>query len=293
MAELKSPAVAILGTGVMGAGMARNALRAGLEVRAWNRTRERAEPLADEGATIVGSAAEAAAGADLVVTILSDVDAVLDVMDGDDGALAAADDGAIWVQASTVGIDGTDRCAELAGRRGTAFVDAPVLGTRQPAEQGKLVVLASGPDDARESCQPFFDAIGQRTVWLGAAGAATRLKLVTNTWVVTLVEGLAETMALADALEIPKERFLEAIEGGALDIPYAHMKGKLMIERSFDTSFALRLAAKDARLVSEAAERHGADLPLPRLVAERLAEGVERGHGDEDLAATYLTSAPE
>jgi 3-hydroxyisobutyrate dehydrogenase len=292
MADFKKPVVAILGTGTMGLGMARNALRAGFEVRAWNRTRERAEPLAADGAAIASSAGEAAAGADLVVTMLSDADAVLDVAGGDDGALAAAGGGALWVQTSTIGLDGFDRCAELADRRGVPLVDAPVLGTKQPAEEGKLVVLASGPDDARERCDPFFEAVGQRTLWLGPVGAGTRLKLVVNTWIVTVVEGLAETLALADALEVPSESFLEAVDEGPLDLPYARMKGRMMIERSFEPSFALSLAAKDARLVAEAAERCGVDLPLPRLVAERMARGVEEGHGDEDLAATYLTSAP-
>jgi 3-hydroxyisobutyrate dehydrogenase len=293
MPEARKPVVAILGTGTMGLGMARSALRAGLEVRAWNRTLERAEPLAADGATVAPTPAEAASGADLVVTMLSDADAVLDVMERDDGGLAGARDDALWVQTSTIGLDGTERCIELAERRGVALVDAPVLGTKQPAEEGKLVVLASGPEEARERCEPFFDAIGQRTLWLGPAGAGTRLKLVVNTWIVTLVEGLAETMALADALGMPKERFLEAIEGGPLDLPYAQLKGRMMIERSFEPSFSLRLAAKDARLVAEAAERCGVELPLPKLVAERMARGVEAGHGDEDLAATYLTSAPD
>ncbi|MEA2375959.1 MAG: 3-hydroxyisobutyrate dehydrogenase, partial [Thermoleophilaceae bacterium] len=222
---------------------------------------------------------------------LSDAGAVLAVMEGDDGGLAGAGDGAVWVQMSTIGIDAIERCAELAEGRGIDLVDAPVLGTRKPAEDGQLVVLASGPDDARERCEPLFDAVGQRTMWLGPAGAGSRLKLVVNAWLVSVLEGLAETLALAGGLGLDPKLFLEAIEGGGMDLPYAHLKGKAMIERSFEPSFALKLAAKDADLVVAAAERNGLDLPALRTIAERLSQGVDAGHGDEDMAATYLTSA--
>jgi 3-hydroxyisobutyrate dehydrogenase len=289
VAESAKPAVAVLGTGIMGAGMTRSALRAGLPVRAWNRTRERAEPLSEDGAEVVDSVAQAVEGADLVVTMLSDGDAVLAVAEA---ALDAAGEDALWLQMSTIGIASHERCAELAARHGVELVDAPVVGTKQPAEQGKLTVLASGPDAARERCEPLFDAVGQRTIWLGAAGAGTRLKLVINSWIVSLIEGLAETLATADALDVDKRQFLEAIEGGPLDLPYAQLKGGMMIERSFDPQFSLELAAKDARLAVEALEAHGLDLPLARAIATRLQEGVDAGHGGEDMAATYLTSLP-
>jgi 3-hydroxyisobutyrate dehydrogenase len=286
------PVIAFLGTGIMGLPMARRAVLARFAVRAWNRTLEKAKPLVDDGATMASSPAEAVAGADVIVTMLSDADAVVSVMEGEHGGLAAAADGAVWAQMSTIGIEGTERCLELAERRGIDMLDAPVLGTRQPAENGELVVLASGPDAARDRCQPLFDAVGQRTMWLGPAGTGTRLKLVMNSWIVSVVEGLAETIALAQGMGLDPQLFLEAIRGGGLDMPYAHMKGTAMIEQSFEPSFPLRLAAKDADLVVRAAERHGLDLPVLREIAERLAQGVEAGHGDEDLAATYRTSAP-
>ena len=117
------------------------------------------------------------------------------------------------------------------------------------------------------------------------------MKLVLNCWLVTLVEGLAETLALARGLGLDPSLFLEAIAGGPLDLPYAQLKGKLMLAEEFPASFKLRLAAKDARLVVEAAERAGLDLPLAETIAGRLERGVELGHGDEDMAATYQTSA--
>jgi 3-hydroxyisobutyrate dehydrogenase len=285
--------VAVLGAGgTMGFPIAGNLARAGREVRAWNRSRGKAEPLTEDGALISGTPAEAATGAGVVLTMLADTDAVLAAMDGPDGALPAIDPAAIWLQMSTIGEDGTRRCAELAAGRGIAFADAPVLGTRQPAEQRKLVVLASGPHGARPRLQPVFDAIGQKTIWVGEAGAGTRLKLVTNSWVLAVVEAGAETIALAEGLGLDPALLFEALEGGTLDLPYLRLKGKAMAARDFEPAFRLSLAAKDAGLVTDAAGRRGLDLPLLRTIAERLAEGA-REHGDKDFSATFLTSAPD
>jgi 3-hydroxyisobutyrate dehydrogenase len=193
---------------------------------------------------------------------------------------------------STIGEEATEWCAGLAGRYDVVFVDAPVLGTRQPAEQGQLVVLESGPPEARPRVQPVFDAIGHRTIHAGPAGAGTTLKLVTNSWVLAVVEAGAETIALAEGLGIDPTLFFQAIEGGPLDLPYLRMKGRAIAERDFTPSFRLRLAAKDADLVEDAALHHGLNLPLLDVVARRLGEGASE-HGDQDLSATYLTSAPE
>ncbi|HEY0343717.1 MAG TPA: NAD(P)-dependent oxidoreductase [Solirubrobacteraceae bacterium] len=288
-----SPAetIAVLGAGgTMGRPMARNLARSGFSVRAWNRSGEKAQALADDGVELCATPAEAAAGATVILTMLSDADAVLAVMDGADGALAGASTGAVWLQMSTIGIDATERCAELARRHGLALVDAPVLGTKQPAEQGDLVILASGPDELRERLAPIFDAVGKRTMWLGAAGAGTRLKIAVNAWILTIVEGAAETLALAEGLGLDPSLVLDAVSGGPLDLPYLQMKGKAMIERNFEPSFRLALAAKDAALVEEAAERYGLDLPLIATLRRRLEAGVSQ-HGDEDMSATFLTAS--
>jgi 3-hydroxyisobutyrate dehydrogenase len=283
--------VAILGTGIMGAPMARNLAEAGMSVRAWNRSREKAEALAEHGVAVADSPAEAVAGADVVVTVLADGHAVESVVT-DGGALAAMGDDAVWSQMSTVGLKDTDRLSRLAAQRGVAYVDAPVLGTRQPAEQGALVVIAAGPRQALERCRPVFDAIGSKAIELGEVGEATRLKLAVNTWVIGVVESLAETIALARGLDVDPRRFLEAIEGGPLDCGYAHLKGDLMLEGSFEPpAFPLRLAAKDARLLLEAAEAAGLDLPLARAVRGQFERAAEDGHGEEDLAAVYRTLA--
>jgi 3-hydroxyisobutyrate dehydrogenase len=275
----------------MGLPMARNIARAGLEVRAWNRSRERAEPLTEDGIEVLDTARGAAAGATTILTIVSEADAVISTMEGADGALAGADAGATWLQMSTIGIEGTERCAALADEADLVLVDAPVVGTKKPAEEGKLTVLASGPAGMRERCAPVFDAVGQATWWLGEAGTGTRMKLVINAWLVTLIEGLGETIAFAEGIDIEPAQFLEVIEGGPVDTDYAQLKGKMMIERSFEPSFKLSLAAKDAGLVLEAAKRHHLDLPMLEAIKSRLAQAAGE-HGDHDMAATFLTSAP-
>ena len=290
--------VAVLGAGgTMGFAMARNIARAGIAVRAWNRTRAKAEPLAADGAYIADTPADAATGAGIVLTMLTDADTVITVMECAEGALPVMADSdqpdhPIWLQMSTIGEEATEWCTGLAGRYGVGFVDAPVLGTRQPAEQGQLVVLESGPEEARPRVQPVFDAIGHRTIRVGEAGAGTRLKLVTNSWVLAVVEAGAETIALAEGLGLDPALFFQAIETGPLDLPYLRTKAQAMTERDFTPSFRLRLAAKDADLVTDAAWQHGLDLPLLELIARRLGQGAGE-HGDEDVSATYLTSAPE
>jgi 3-hydroxyisobutyrate dehydrogenase len=290
MASANDTTVAVLGAGgTMGLAMARNIARAGMSIRAWNRTADKAHPLRDDGAEVLDTPAEAARGAGVVLTMLSDADAVLAATEGDDGWLAGAGEGVVWLQMSTIGEEGIGRCAALARERGIDLVDAPVLGTKQPAEQGKLVVLAAGSEDVRDRVQPIFDAVGQRSMWVGEAGKATLLKMVVNSWIVTVTEGGAETIALAEGLGIDPQLFFEAIEGGGLDLPYLRMKGKAILERDFTPSFKLALAAKDARLVEEAAERRHLDLPMLATIAERMTEGA-REHGEEDMCATYLTS---
>lgn len=262
--------IAVLGTGIMGAPMARNLASAGHEVRAWNRTSAKAEGL---GATVCATASEAVQGVDVLITMLSDGPTVAAVMQD----LHPPDD-AIWWQASTVGVDWADTLGEH-------YVDGPVMGTRKPAEDGKLTVLASGP--GREQLGDVFDAVAAKVIDLGdTIGAGQRMKLVGNSWVLGLVEALAETIALAERLDVDPRDFLQMIEGGLMDTPYARLKGEPMIAREFPPSFPLALAAKDAGLITDAAP----DLPLPKLVREQMLRAVEAGHGDEDMAATFMAS---
>lgn len=280
----------VLGTGIMGAGMARNLVRAGHAVTVWNRTAQKARPLADDGADVADDPAAAVAGAQVVVTMLFDADSVAEVMDR---ALPALPAGAVWVQAATVGLDGTARLVALAGRHGVAFVDAPVLGTRKPAEDGMLTVLASGPPHLRAAVEPVFEAIGARTVWVGdVAGAAHRLKLVANSWVLALTAATAQAVALAEGLGVPPRAFLDTIAGGPLDSGYAQVKGAAMIAGDFAPSFGVDGAAKDARLIAEAAEGAGVDSGLARALAQSYRSAADGRDGQVDMAAVVQAFRP-
>lgn len=166
---------------------------------------------------VAQSPVETTEGADFLVTMLADADAIEASLG--DGALDNLSANGMWLQMSTVGEEGNERLAWLADERSVAYVDAPVLGTKQPAEQGQLIVLASGPKEVREKCEPVFGAVGSKTVWLGEAGAGSRLKLVVNNWIVGLLGVLAETVALARATGVDPAKFLEVIEGGPLGLP--------------------------------------------------------------------------
>ncbi|MGW2649647.1 NAD(P)-dependent oxidoreductase [Streptomyces sp. NPDC001393] len=288
------PTVSVLGTGIMGAAMARNLCRAGLEVRAWNRTREKAEPLAADGARIAGTPAEAVAGADVVLTMLYDGKTVLDVMRE---AAPGLRPGTVWAQCTTAGIELITALAAFAGEHGLVFYDAPVLGTRQPAEAGQLTVLAAGPEEGRRTVAPVFDAVGARTVWTGSdagAGSASRLKLVANSWVLAATAAAGEVLALARALGVDPQGFFDLIEGGPLDMGYLRAKSALVLDGKLTPpSFAVATAEKDARLIVQAGERGGVRLDVAAAAAERFARAAAQGHADEDMAAAYFASFGE
>ena len=278
-----STTVAVLGTGIMGAGMTRSLLREGLEVTVWNRSTDKAKPLADDGARVAETAADAVADADVVITMLFDTDAVAQTIEP---ALPRFRDGAVWVQASTVGIEGTDRLAALARDAGVDYLDTPMLGTKAPAENGQLVVLASGPSSLRDTVAPVFDAIGSRTQWVSETiGDASRLKLAINAWIGVMVNGIAQSIALARGLGVDPQQFLDAVDGGAVNAPYVQLKGKAMIDGEYTPSFELDGVIKDTDLITAALREAGVDTTLATAVRDRLAAASADGHGAQDMAA--------
>lgn len=286
--------VGVLGTGIMGAAMARNLVGAGHAVRVWNRTRAKAEPLAADGAEVVDTAAEAVRDADAILTMLYDGGTVLEVMRE---AAPAARAGAVWAQSTTAGLDTVPELAALAREHGLLFYDAPVLGTKQPAEAGKLTVLAAGPADGRDAVTPVFDAVGARTVWTGEDGAAatsTRLKLVANSWVIAATAATGEALALAKGLGVDPRGFFDLISGGPLDMGYLHAKAALILDDELlPPSFAVTTAEKDARLIVAAGESCGVRLDVAAASAERFARAAAQGHGAQDMAAAYFASFDE
>ncbi len=265
--------LAVLGTGIMGGPMARNLAAAGHEVTVWNRTRAKAEGL---GATVAATPGEAVAGAEAMVTMLTDGPAV-------EATVPELDPDTLWVQMSTVGADDTARFAA----RHPRFVDAPVLGSKPQAEAGELLVLGAG----RERPDELFDAVASRVLWLAdEPGAGTGLKLVVNLWMMNLVENLAETFALAEAVGVDPALFLDAIQGRPMDSPYAHMKPEKILSGDFSPAFKLTHATKDVRLALDAARSAGVELAFGKAALERYERAIELGHGDDDACAVWFAS---
>jgi 3-hydroxyisobutyrate dehydrogenase len=281
------PSVAVLGTGRMGAPIARNLLGAGFPVTVWNRNPDAAAPIAEAGATIASSPAGAVRGADVVITMVADGDAVRQTMSGPAGALETLRRGCVWIQMGTIGIEWTDRFARMTAERGVEFVDAPVSGSDGPAGEGSLIVLGSGPEEIRAQVQPIFDAVGRTTLWLGPAGNGSRLKLVLNNWLAAQIESLAETIAFTEALGLDSRLFVEAIDGEPLGSPYAVTKAGAMIAGDYAPGFALRLALKDVGLALEAARAHDLELPVTSAVAWRFEQASAHGHANDDVASVF------
>ena len=282
--------IAVLGTGTMGAPMARNLLRAGFGVRVWNRTVAKAAALAADGAQPARTAAAAAANADVLITMLADGAAVEQVTAGPTGAPSVLRPGAIWIQMSTVGVQWCDRLAELADCHGVRYVDAPVSGSAGPAARGELEILASAADSARVLAEPIFDVLGRRTVWLPRRGDGSRLKLALNNWLAVLVEGMAETLTFVGALGLEPHVMLASITGGPLASEYALAKGLAMLDRDFAPGFPLRHAAKDAELALHAADQHAVHLPLTDALLPRWRAAIANSHGGDDVASAVTAA---
>ncbi len=282
--------VAVLGIGTMGHGMAASTLRAGIPTIVWNREPKATRDLADRGAEVADTAADAARRAAIVVTMVTDADAVMSIAH-DQGMLAALEPGTIWAQMSTIGVAGLERVAAIAEneRPDITFVDAPVSGSKEPAEQGQLTIFASGPAAARVRVTPLFDALGRRTIWIGPVGTGTRLKLVNNTWLAFGAEAVDASVALAHRLGIETAVVVDALAGGPLVSSWQAAKLQRILAWDFSPQFPLSLALKDVHLALEAADedRFAALAGL----ADEWQRVVDQGLGDQDL--TVMTRALE
>jgi 3-hydroxyisobutyrate dehydrogenase len=290
MSKENLPGVALLGTGGMGARMARNLLDASFEVRVWNRTRDKAEALTDHGATVAESPEAAVADADVVLSSLYDGAALRAVVDAAAPSLQA---GAVWADLSTLGVEDVKPVAERVRASRATYVDAPVQGALPLAEQGELLIYAAGPASAAPVLEPVFEVLGRRTDWVDeseGSTAAAAVKLVVNGWLFALTTASAEAVALAQGLGVDPERFRAAIAGGPLDNGWAQLKSEAILEENFAPLFPVAAALKDSDLIAAAAASAGVRLDLAKAVRERFARASDQGHADDDMVATYFAS---
>jgi 3-hydroxyisobutyrate dehydrogenase len=283
--------VAVIGLGIMGSAMARNVVAAGFPTTVWNRSASAAAPLVELGATSAERAEDAVREADVVITMLPDAAAVTSVMI-DGHVLEVLAPGALWAQMGTIGVQATiDLAAAVqSARPDVLFVDAPVSGSKGPAEQAQLLVLASGPDEAAEVVDPVFAALGRKTQWVGPAGAGSRLKLVVNGWLAFLVEGAAETLALADRVGIGHDELTAALEGGPLASGLGMAKLAKMVSGHYDPEFPLAWALKDVDLCN--AEAGEPPLPVLSAISQQWHVAVDQGLGRQDISAARRALQP-
>jgi 3-hydroxyisobutyrate dehydrogenase len=279
--------IAVLGTGTMGGIFARRLLAAGMQVSVWDLNHAAAAKLAEAGAAVAERVEDAVAQADVVLTMVPTIASIEETMPR---ALAAMKQDAIWLQMSTIGVEGTQRAYKLAGekRADVVFVDAPVSGSKTPAENGKLLILASGPATALDVLAPVFDVLGQKTMRWERVGAGSQMKLVMNTWLAVLGEGMAETATLAQSLDLPLEDFAACLSSTQLNAPWALTKLQKIQQNTFDAEFALGLATKDVHLALDAAAHAKAKLPVVESLAAQWDRALQAGYGDRDVIGAYL-----
>ncbi len=271
----------LLGVGLMGSAMAARMVDQGIEVLAWDRSAEHVRALA--GVEVADTPGAVVVGTPTVITMLPTAEVVLAVVEP---LLASWPDGTIWVQMSSVGASEADHLSEIAEQHGVTLVDAPVSGSTRPALEGRLTILASGRDSARQQLAPVFAALGQKVMWVGPAGMGSRLKLAANHWMIASITALAETMHLCEAMGLDQQELARLLDGGPLGSPYVIEKLGEMRRHEYPAGFPVRLALKDLELVHEVQASAGIHMPVLEAALDRFQAAAET-LGDEDAAAVY------
>ncbi|MDR7342470.1 3-hydroxyisobutyrate dehydrogenase [Pantoea alhagi] len=278
------PAVAVLGLGAMGHAFAANLVKNDFQVAGWNRTRARGDDLAAAGMQLCDEPQQAAAQAEVVVAMLSDGATTESVLQQITPALKP---NAVFCQMGTIGVEATDRLvAQLAAARpDVVYIDAPVSGTKAPAENAQILILASGDRQRAADLEPVFAAISKGARWLGEAGAGSRMKLVVNAWLIAMMQGLAESTSLAQQFGFTPDDLWSVLEGGPLAAPYAKVKLDTIKGGDYTPQMQLTWALKDAQLALSAAE----DQSMPGLqhIAKLWQQAIDAGYGEQDLAVIY------
>ncbi|HEY0395681.1 MAG TPA: NAD(P)-dependent oxidoreductase [Candidatus Elarobacter sp.] len=287
---MTTESIALLGTGTMGSAFARRLLGSRMPVRVWDVSHGAAARLAGAGAEVADTPEDAVRDAAVVITMVPTIASIQDTMPR---TLPAMRPGAIWLQMSTIGVEGTERAIALARehRPDVVFVDAPVSGSKAPAEEGSLLILASGPPAALHALAPIFAVLGRKTMHWDDAGTGSRMKLVLNTWLAVLGEGIAETAALAQSLRVSLDDVSACLSSTALNAPWALAKLDKIERYAFDPDFSLALATKDLHLALDGAARGHQRLPLAESIRVQWDGALAAGLGNRDVAGAYLALA--
>ncbi|MEG6589233.1 NAD(P)-dependent oxidoreductase [Paenibacillus barengoltzii] len=277
--------IGFIGLGTMGAPMASNLLRAGYPVTVYNRTASKAAPLTELGATVAASPKEAAAGADVVITMVSNDDSIIEVYEGDNGVLAGIRSGTTVIDCSTISPALVQRLAKQIAALGSTFLDAPVTGSSPAAIDGTLVFMVGGSAETLAQVMDLFDTMGKKVLHMGDNGSGAVAKLAHNTIVGINNLALAEGFAIAAKSGLPADRFLELVQLGSAGSKAAELKGRKIIEHDFTNQFSLALMLKDLKLASSLTDGSGIPAPMLNLAKSLFQAGQTQGFGDEDLSS--------
>ncbi|NGZ75664.1 NAD(P)-dependent oxidoreductase [Saccharibacillus alkalitolerans] len=280
--------LAWIGTGYMGLPMARNLLAAGYSVRVYNRTAEKARPLEEKGAELAASPKEAAQDAEAVFVMLTKGSAVENVLEGEGGLLAGLPEGTFVINMSTISPGEAREFARRVGEAGGVYVDAPVSGSVAPAENGQLVILAGGPEEAVNRCMPFFDVLGKKTIVFGEVGAGSSAKLSINLLLGVVAQGISEALLIGEAAGLQREQLIEMIGESAVSTPMLSAKKNMWMNEEFPAAFMVGLLSKDLGLLTAEAQHEGIELPLAEAADRTYADAVRSGKGELDMAAVWL-----
>ena len=278
--------IGFCGLGLMGEGMARNFVDKGWKTTVWNRTRARAEAVS--GAEVAPTPAALAAGVDVMITSLSDPAAVRAVALGPEGLLAGARQGARWIETSTIGRPTVLALAAAAAEKGVGFLEAPVTGSKMGARSGKLLAMTGGDAALHEELAPVLAAFTARAIHVGPLGSAAVMKLVGNTILSFMLEGLAEGAVVAERAGVPLTKVLEVVQASGFASPYWDFKGGQMVRRDFDAHFTIDLMHKDQRLMLDEAAERGVPMPGLAVIHQLTAMAMALGLGGKDIAAQLV-----
>jgi 3-hydroxyisobutyrate dehydrogenase-like beta-hydroxyacid dehydrogenase len=278
--------IGFIGLGIMGAGMVQNLIAKGQSVRVWNRSPERIRELGLEDRSTASPAALAAAS-DIVIACVADPVAVERVVFAEDGVLGGAHAGLTYVECSTISPSLVHRMQQKLAEREVRLLEAPVTGSRLGARNGTLLFMTGGAPELHAELEPTLLMMGSRAIYCGPTGKAALMKLICNTLISFMLEGLAEGLLVAEKGELPVEKVLEVIAASGFASPYYAFKGAAIRDRAFDTHFSIDLLVKDQSLMLEEAARHGAPMPGLAAIREVFQAARAQGHGSADIAAVF------
>ncbi|HWQ47499.1 MAG TPA: NAD(P)-dependent oxidoreductase [Methanosarcina sp.] len=284
----KKAIIGVIGLGIMGNSFASNLLSRGYDVHVYNRTKEKAQPLAERGAIFHSTPRELASVADIIMTSLTDEAAVDSVAFGKDGILAGAKKGSLWIDLSTIDPSASIKHSEAAKQAGLDRLDTPVVGSKDLASKGELIILVGGSQEVFEKYEKFLKELGKSIIYLGVDGNGHKMKLAINLHLGLLAESFSEALAFSQKLGFDTKTFVETINKTPIGNYISQGKGPKIVEGNFEPAFSLNNLFKDLRLINTQITKTGAVLPMTKVAIEEYSRAVQNGEGQKDFSVIAL-----